>query len=474
MSSEELQSLQSSWQTWIARDEQLPPPGDWRAWLYLAGRGAGKTRSGAEWIHASVAAGRRRIALVAPTAADARDVMVEGESGILAVSPAGSRPIYEPSKRRLTWPNGAIATTYSADEPERLRGPQHDCAWCDEMGAWRYPEAWDMLMFGLRLGTDPRVMVTTTPRPTRLLRTLIADPTTVITRGSTYQNRANLAGAFLEQIVKKYEGTRLGRQELNAELLDDVPGALWTRALIEAARPPMGFVLPDLVRVVVAIDPAASSGEDADETGIIVAGKDKEGRGYVLADLSGHYTPTEWARVAIAAYRAHGADRIVAEINNGGEMVENTIRVVDENVAYTGVHASRGKVVRAEPVSALYEQGRIRHMGAFTQLEDQMCEFTPDLDRSKPKRDPTDPSSIGKGSVHASPDRADALVWAFTEILVEVISDWGIYETTRRKAEAILKEKEAARLAAMPKPEPAPGSLEYQALHPEWVWKPEE
>ena len=257
-------------------------------------------------------------------------------------------------------------------------------------------------------------------------------------------------------------------------MLDDVPGALWTRALIEATRPPLGFVLPDLVRVVVAIDPAASSGEDADETGIIVAGKDKDGRGYVLADLSGHYTPIEWARIACAAYKSHGADRIVAEVNNGGEMVEATLRVVDENVAYTAVHASRGKVVRAEPVAALYEQGRIRHMGAFTQLEDQMCEFTPDLDRSKPKRDPTDPSSIGKGSVHASPDRADALVWAFTEILVEVISDWGIYETTRRKAEAILKEKEAARLAGMPKPEPAPGSLEYQALHPEWEWKPEE
>ena len=234
---EQLQRWQSSWIQWIARDEQIPPPGDWRTWLYLAGRGAGKTRSGAEWIHEQVGAGRRQIALVAPTAADVRDVMVEGESGILAISLPGKRPTYEPSKRRLTWPNGAIATTYSADEPERLRGPQHDCA--GGMGAWRYAEAWDMLMFGLRLGTDPRVMVTTTPRPTRLLRNLVADPTTAITRGSTYANRANLAGAFLDQIVKKYEGTRLGRQELNAELLDDVPGALWTRALIEAARPPM-------------------------------------------------------------------------------------------------------------------------------------------------------------------------------------------------------------------------------------------
>ena len=302
-----------------ARPEQLPPGGSWRVWLLLAGRGFGKTRCGAEWVRAEVKAGRRRIALVAPTAADARDVMVEGESGILAISPDHERPLYEPSKRRLTWRNGAVATTFSADEPERLRGPQHDAAWCDELGAWRYPEAWDMLMFGMRLGADPRTVVTTTPRPAKLIRDLVRDPTCVVTRGSSYENRANLAGAFLQQIIKKYEGTRLGRQELNAELLDDVPGALWSRALIEAARPPMGFVMPDLVRVVVAIDPAASSGEDADETGIIVAGKDKDSRGYLLADLSGHHTPIEWARIAVAAYKSHGADRIVAEVNNGGE-----------------------------------------------------------------------------------------------------------------------------------------------------------
>ena len=454
-----------------ARPEQLPPEGSWRVWLVMAGRGFGKTRCGAEWVRAGVKAGRRRIALVAPTAADARDVMVEGESGILAISPDHERPLYEPSKRRLTWRNGAVATTYSADEPERLRGPQHDAAWCDEMAAWRYPEAWDMLMFGLRLGEDPRVIVTTTPRPTRSLKSLVADPSVAISRGTTYQNRANLAGAFLQQIIKKYEGTRLGRQELNAELLDDVSGALWSRALIEAARPPRGFVMPDLVRVVVAIDPAASSGEDADETGIIVAGKDKDGRGYVLADLSGHHTPIEWARIVVAAYKRHGADRIVAEVNNGGEMVEATLRVVDDNVAYTAVHATRGKVVRAEPVAALYEQGRIRHMGAFTVLEDQMCEFTPDLDRSKPKRDSTDPSSLGKGG-RTSPDRADALVWAFTELLVEGIADWGHYETTRRKAEALLKARAAAAEAGRPKSEYAPGSMEYQALHPEW--KPQE
>ena len=235
--------------------------------------------------------------------------MVEGESGILAISPDPERPLYEPSKRRLTWPNGAVATTYSADEPERLRGPQHDAAWCDELGAWRYPEAWDMLMFGMRLGADPRTVVTTTPRPTKLIRDLVRDPICVVTRGSSYENRGNLAPAFFEQIIRKYKGTRLGRQELDAELLDDMPGALWTRALIEAARAPMGFQLPDLVRIVVAIDPAASSSEDSNETGIIVAGKDAEGRGYVLADLSGRYPPTEWAKVAIAAYRAHRAPR---------------------------------------------------------------------------------------------------------------------------------------------------------------------
>src|SRR6202043_4115069 len=242
-----------------ARPEQLPPGGSWRVWLLLQGRGLGKTRCGAEWVRAEVKAGRRRIALVGPTAADARDVMVEGEAGILAISPDHERPLYEPSKRRLTWRNGAVATTFSADEPERLRGPQHDAAWCDELGAWRYPEAWDMLMFGMRLGADPRTVVTTTPRPAKLIRDLVRDPTCVVTRGSSYENRANLAGAFLQQIIKKYEGTRLGRQELNAELLDDVPGALWSRTLIEAARPPMGFVMPDLVRVVVAIDPAAST-----------------------------------------------------------------------------------------------------------------------------------------------------------------------------------------------------------------------
>src|SRR6516165_2657641 len=255
-----------------ARPEQLPPAGSWRVWLLVAGRGFGKTRCGAEWVRAEVKAGRRRIALVGPTAADARNVMVEGSSGILAISPVPERPLYEPSKRRLTWPNGAIATTYSADEPERLRGPQHDAAWCDELGAWRYPEAWDMLMFGMRLGADPRTVVTTTPRPAKLIRDLVRDPICAVTRGSSHENRANLAPAFFDQIIRKYEGTRLGRQELQAELLEDTPGALWSHGLIEASRLRSA---PEMTRVVVAIDPAVTSGEGADETGIVVAGKDQ-------------------------------------------------------------------------------------------------------------------------------------------------------------------------------------------------------
>ena len=411
-----------------ARPEQLPPSGDWRVWLLLAGRGFGKTRSGAELVRARIGAHTaRRIALVAPTAADARNVMVEGESGLLAIAPAGERPHYEPSKRRLTWSNGAIATTYSADEPERLRGPQHDFAWCDEVGAWRYPAAWDMLMFGLRLGPDPRAVVTTTPRPTKLIRALLADSNVVVSRGATAANGANLAPAFLDRIVRRYQGTRLGRQELDGELLDDMPGALWRHDMIEAGRigAPAEPRRPDLTRIVVAIDPAAASGDDADETGIVTAGRDREGHGYVLADASGHYAPAEWARAAIAAWRAHRADRIVAEINNGGEMVEAMLRMIDPNVPFSPVRASRGKVARAEPVAALYEQGRIHHCGAFPQLEDQMCAFASDFDRQ---------------AAGYSPDRVDALVWAFTDLLVEPAAGDAIFETYRRLA---AKEDEA-------------------------------
>jgi predicted phage terminase large subunit-like protein len=402
---------------WRPRPSQKPPLGKWRVWLLLAGRGFGKTRAGAEYVKAQVEARKAwRIALVGPTAADARAVMVEGESGLLAISRPGNRPEYEPSKHLLTWPNGAIATTYSADEPDRLRGPQHDFAWCDELAAWRYPQAWDMLMFGLRLGADPRAIVTTTPRPTKFIRELIADPKVVVTRGRTVENAKNLAPAFLEQIVRRYQGTRLGRQELDAEILDDVPGALWSHAIIDAART---TIAPELTRVVVAIDPAVSSEEHADETGIVVAGKDRDGHGYVLADLSGRYTPTEWARAAVAAYHSHAADRIVAEVNNGGEMVEATVRVVDPGVPCPAVHAARGKVARAEPIAALYEQGRVHHLGAFAALEDQMCAFVHDFDRT---------------TAGYSPDRVDALVWALTELLATPMAGQGIFEAYRRLA----------------------------------------
>lgn len=386
---------------WEPHPHQLPPEGDWRIWLLLGGRGAGKTRAGSEWVTGRVVGGHaRRVALVGPTAADVRDVMVEGESGILACAPAGFRPEYEPSKRRLTWPNGALATTYSADEPDRLRGPQHDLAWCDEVAAWRFPAAWDMLLFGLRLGTDPRLLATTTPRPVRLIRDLMAPDRAdvAVRRGSTYANRDHLAPAFMEQILRRYEGTRLGRQEIEAELLADVPGALWTRATLDDGRVTRH---PELARVVVAVDPEASSAEGAAETGIVVAGLGTDGHGYVLADLSLRASPATWGAAVVAAYHTHAADRVLGEVNNGGEMIERVIRTTPggDRLPYTALHASRGKQARAEPVAGLYEQGRVHHVGVFPDLEDQLCNWVQ-----------------GAG---ASPDRLDALVWALTALLVQ-------------------------------------------------------
>jgi phage terminase large subunit-like protein len=310
-----------------------------------------------------------------------------------------------------------VAYTYSAEEPERLRGPQHDAAICDELGSWRAPGTWDMLQFGLRLGKHPRVVVATTPRPTKLVRQLLAREgrDVVVTRGTTYENRENLAPGFFQSIVSRYEGTRLGRQEINAEILTDVPGALWNLDAIDRARRERAS---ELQRIVVAIDPAVSSHEGSDETGIIVAGKDALGHGYVLEDLSGRYQPADWAKTAISAYRAHRADRIVAEVNNGGEMVENTLRMIDPNIPYTAVHASRGKYLRAEPVAALYEQGKVHHVGNFALLEDQMTTFVPDIDRSK----------------MGSPDRLDALVWALTDLVVERVPFEGLLEYYRIEA----------------------------------------
>jgi predicted phage terminase large subunit-like protein len=385
-----------------ARPSQLPPDGDWLGWLLMAGRGFGKTFSGAGWVNELVenrTAGR--IALVAPTAADARDTMVEGQSGLLRMAPPWNRPQYEPSKRRLTWSNGAIATTFSSEEADRLRGPEHDAAWADELAAWNEPQAtWDMLMFGLRLGKRPRWLATTTPRPIKLLKELLTREgrDVVVTRGSTFENEANLAPTFLAAVRARYEGTRLGRQELNAELLSDMPGALWQLAWLDRDRV---AATPDLRRIIVAIDPAVSNHEGSDETGIIVAGIAADKHVYVLDDLSGKYAPHEWASKAIAAYRKHRADRIIAEVNNGGAMVEATIRALDHRVSFKAVHASRGKVVRAEPIAALYEQRKVHHVGNFPVLEDQMCAFTSDFDRAR---------------VGYSPDRVDALVWALTEL----------------------------------------------------------
>lgn len=395
-----------------ARHNQLPPDGTWTTWLLLAGRGFGKTRTGAEFVRNEIENNRaNRVALIAPTAADTRDVMIEGESGLLNVCPPWNRPKYEPSKRRLTWPNGAIATMYSADEPERLRGPQHDLLWADELAAWRYPQAWDMAMLGLRLGT-PRAVVTTTPKPTKLIQALTKSDTVAITRGSTFDNRDNLAPAFFDQIIHKYEGTRLGRQELYAEVLTDTPGALWTRDLLDAAHATSDP--PELTRIVIGIDPAVTSSETSDETGIIVAGIDTDKHLHVLEDASLRGTPSEWATKAVRLFDQYAADRVVAETNNGGDLVEATLRTVRRNLPYRKVTATRGKRMRAEPIAALYEQHRAHHYGNLATLEDQMATFTPD--------------SID------SPDRLDALVWAATELTNKRLSD-----NTRLRAASGLK-----------------------------------
>jgi phage terminase large subunit-like protein len=371
------------------------PEGAWRVWLLLAGRGNGKTRTGAEAVRQMVESRQaRRVALVARTVADVRDVIVEGESGILAVSPPWNMPDWQPSNRRLKWPNGAQATTYSGDVPDQLRGPQHDFAWCDEVAAWRYPEAWDQLLFGLRLGRDPRAVVTTTPRPVRVIRDLVKNPTTHVTRGSTYENRANLPPAFFEAIISRYEGTRTGRQEIYADLLEEAEGALWNRGVIDAGRVTEA---PDLVRIVVAIDPAVTSGEESDETGLVCAGRSADDHGFILWDGSGRYSPDGWAKRAISALHEFEGDKLIGEANNGGDMIEHVLRTVDQFVPYKKVTATRGKQTRAEPIASLYNNGRIHHVGSFPDLEDQLCNWEP-LSGQK------------------SPDRLDALVWALTEL----------------------------------------------------------
>ena len=409
---EAAEALLYDWQFW-ARDNQLPPEGAWLVWLLLAGRGFGKTRTGAEFVRARVERGEaQRIALVSATAADVRDTMIEGPAGLLAVFPAHQRPVYEPSKRRVTFYTGAIGTAFSADEPDRLRGPQHDTAWADEVAAWRYPDdAWDNLLFGMRLG-DPRLCVTTTPRPIKLVRDLLAEDTTAVTRGSTFDNAANLAATALAKLRQKYEGTRLGRQELFAELLTDTPGALWTLGILDASRVRQH---PDLARLVVAVDPAASDPETAKsddgiaETGIVAVGLGADGDGYVLRDASAKLSPGDWGERAVLLHDKLDADAIVAEVNQGGAMVAHVVRTAaaklhrekrraSPHVTVREVRASRGKHTRAEPVSALYEQRRVHHVGGFAELEDQMTTWVPG---------------------QKSPDRMDALVWGVTHLMLD-------------------------------------------------------
>lgn len=394
------------WQLW-ARDDQLPPAGPWRTWLILGGRGAGKTRAGAEWVRAQALGippiaerPARRVALVAETLRDARQVMVEGVSGLLAIHPPHERPRFERSKDQLVWPNGAIAQLFSAEQPDGLRGPQFEAAWADEIAKWRNAgETWDMLQFGLRLGADPRQVVTTTPRPIPLLKAILADPATVTTRAATAANAENLAPSFLAEITRRYAGSPLGRQELLGEIVEDRAGCLWRRGWIETHRVERA---PELGRIVVAVDPPVTATAASDACGIVVAGLGPDGRAYVIADrtVQGR-EPHVWARAAIAAYRDFAADRVVAEINQGGDLVAGVLRQIDPAVPIRTVRATRGKWLRAEPVAALYAEGRVAHAGAFDLLEDQMCAFG------------ADGRAAGR-----SPDRLDALVWALTDLML--------------------------------------------------------
>ncbi len=393
-------------EVWGLGGHQLPPRQDWSTWLILGGRGAGKTRAGAEWLRTQVEGAtplspgrRRKICLIAETIDQAVEVMIRGESGLLACSPADRTPRYIASRKTLVWPNGAEAQVFSASNPESLRGPQFDCAWADELGKWKKAKAaWDMLQMGLRLGDHPQTVVTTTPRANPVLEALLEAENCVATSAPTSANRANLADGFLESVERQYGGTSLGKQELEGEFVFDRPGALWTRRMIDAARV---RTAPEMKRIVVAVDPPSITGATADECGIIVMGLGLDGAAYVLADRTSQgETPARWAARAVAAYDEFQADRIVAEINQGGDLVEGTIRQVAPEASYRAVRATRGKATRAEPVSALYEQGKIRHFGVFSDLEDQMCAFGADV------------SSKG------SPDRVDALVWAATDLML--------------------------------------------------------
>ena len=390
-------ALAKDWR-FLAREQQWAPEGDWRTWLMLGGRGSGKTRAGAEWIArlAARARGECRIALVGETYADVREVMIDGPAGLLRCG--AERPRFEPSRRRLVWPSGAEALMFSSEDPEALRGPQFHAAWCDELAKWRNPdETWDMLQFGLRLGDDPRQVVTTTPRAVPIVRKLMDDSETTVTRMRTHDNAANLAASFLRSVERRYAGSRLGRQELDGELIEARDDALWTRETLDAARL---SAPPFLTRTVIAVDPAVTGKRTSDATGIVVAAKAEDGRVVVLRDCTVRgAAPADWAGRIAALYHEHGADCVVAETNQGGDMVAATIHAVDPDVPVRPVRATRGKWTRAEPVAALYERGRVAHLGTHRELEDEMCLFGPD--------------GLAGGR---SPDRVDALVWAVTAL----------------------------------------------------------
>lgn len=397
---------------------QLPPEGVWKTWVIMGGRGAGKTRAGSEWVRAEVEgagpadAGRsRRVALVGETIDQVREVMIFGDSGILACSPPDRRPAWEATRKRLVWPNGAIAQVFSAHDPASLRGPQFDAAWVDELAKWpKAEETWDMLQFALRLGENPRQVVTTTPQNVGVLKTILKNPSTVMTHAPTDANRAYLAASFLAEVKARYAGTRQGMQELEGLLVEDVQGALWTTAGIEAGRLE---VAPLCKRIVVAVDPPVTGHGKSDECGIVVVGAITDGppqnwRAVVLEDASvTGASPQQWAQAAIAAMERHKADRLVAEVNQGGDLVEGVIRQIDPLVPFRAVRATRAKAVRAEPVAALYEQGRVAHLRRLGALEHQMCQMTAQ-------------GYLGKGS----PDRVDALVWALTDLIVEPSESW--------------------------------------------------
>ena len=415
MSPTEAALLRYRWKFW-ARPSQQTPPGDWGVWLLMTGRGFGKTRAGAQWVIEQAKIPGTRIAMVGRIPSDARDVMISGESGVLTCSPPDFRPRYVGSARTLKWPNGSEALIYSSESPDDLRGPNFNCAWVDELAKYsKAQELWDTLVMGVRLPPNPRIVVTTTPRPIPIIRTLVDDPSTHVTTGSSYDNRSNLSAKFFDRLIRRYEGTYLGQQELQGLLIADRPGALWSRENIERHRVAEA---PDLVRVVVAIDPPGSASEESAEAGIVVVGRSRDGVGYVLRDASQHATPDEWGSIAVRLYDEFSADCIVAEANQGGDMVVFTVRECAKALHRNGerpsdhavvqpVRASRGKFTRAEPIAALYSQGRVRHVGMMADLEDQLASWVPG---------------------EKSPDRLDAMVWGLTAVMIYAGGDldvWG-------------------------------------------------